>query len=194
MAQFDSEIFSIETKDVSARHEFDPGKSPFNSPVKMELLDNGYDFVLLENMTFYFYLLIRPYDDQVLEIYQDIPQELFDEFGNIQSGQILLYVSVTVKENFKTDLVSAPKPLWWFQSPLGLASKPAILHDLFYRLPIEIPYGESTEPDGTIVVSQYLADHVFKLGLEVRGLPAYKCVGMYYALRLFGSANFNGHK
>jgi hypothetical protein len=188
MSLLDNKLYSIRTQVVTGQPGFRPAVTQFKQNIRAEILDNGYDFILLEDMRFYFYLIVS--GTEVLEYHLELPD--LEKY----SGMVLvdvIHVEVTVKKGFETDLVSSPRIMWWFQSPLGLASKPAVLHDIFYRMPMEIQYYRSKGVTKSILITQYLADKVFKLGLDVRGLPSWKSRAMYRVLRLFGSANFKGH-
>lgn len=80
-------------------------------------------------------------------------------------------VSVLVPEGFKTDLASTPRLLWPIFPPGGPWIRAAILHDYLYSLPS---------------CSRFLADALFREAMYDLGVPWWRRVVMYYAVRFFG--------
>lgn len=77
----------------------------------------------------------------------------------------------TVPEFFETDLASIP---WLFRlvcPKRGAWDRPAVLHDFLYR---------------SKVVSRFFADAIFRDAMMQCGVPVWRRVVMYYAVRGFG--------
>lgn len=155
--------------------EFKPNFTQFKQNPVVELDDEGFDFCLQRDVKFYFYI------DIYLNIYIDKP-----DVWNPQIDGELYYVEVTVHAGFITDFVSSPPLLWSIQSPLGRSSKPAVLHDVFYRERCYVVINGSS-----VLIGQDFADLIFKLGLELRGVSRVRTWAMYTLLQAFGSKNFH---
>ena len=69
-----------------------------------------------------------------------------------------------------TDLASTPRLLWPIFPPAGRWSPATILHDYLYSLP---------------GCSRFLADALFREAMHQLGVPWWRRVLMYYAVRLF---------
>ena len=80
-------------------------------------------------------------------------------------------VSVLVPVGFVTDLASTPRFLWSIFPPAGPWIRAAILHDYLYSLSD---------------CSRFLADALFREAMHDLGVPCWRRVVMYYAVRLFG--------
>lgn len=78
---------------------------------------------------------------------------------------------IRVPAGFLTDLASVPQILWNLVPPHGKYAKAAIVHDYLYS------FGIGTK--------EY-ADNVFLEGMTVLGVPKWKRMVMYTAVRLFG--------
>ncbi len=90
--------------------------------------------------------------------------------GEIGSGQV-----ITVPVGVITDLASVPRLLWTIFPPLGKYSKAAILHDYLY--------------DQAIGTKEW-ADKIFLEAMEVLGVPKWRRILMYWAVRLFGRGRY----
>lgn len=80
-------------------------------------------------------------------------------------------IRVRVPIGFETDLASTPRILWPVCPPDGPWSPAAILHDYLYGLP---------------GCSRFLADALFREAMHKLGVPWWRRVVMYYAVRLVG--------
>lgn len=82
-----------------------------------------------------------------------------------------LGVSVLIDKGFLTDFASTPRLLWPIFPPAGRWMRASILHDYLYSLP---------------GCSRFLADALFREAMHDLGVPWWRRVVMYYAVRLFG--------
>ncbi len=79
-------------------------------------------------------------------------------------------IRVRVPIGFETDLTSTPRMFWPIFPPAGPWSPAAILHDYLYGLP---------------GCSRFLADALFREAMQKLGVPWWRRVVMYYAVRIF---------
>jgi len=82
-----------------------------------------------------------------------------------------------IPHGFCTDLASTPRLLWPIFPPAGIWSSAAILHDYLY---------------GHRGVSRFLADALFRESMHQLGVPLWRRLAMYYAVRVFGRRHFTG--
>lgn len=82
---------------------------------------------------------------------------------------------ISVPVGFISDLASTPRFMWTIFPPLDRYSKAAILHDYMYKYAI---------------ASKEYADGVFLEAMEVLGVPGWKRISLYLAVRLFGRGNY----
>ncbi len=82
----------------------------------------------------------------------------------------------TVPRGFVTNLASTPRPLWSIFPPAGKWNRAAILHDYLY----------SRQAD----CSRFLADALFREAMATLGVPWWRRVLMYYAVRLLGGGSY----
>ena len=183
--------YVLRTVDVTRQPNFEPYRENFKDNPVVEMLDNGKDFTLRENMDFYFWLYQTP--DGYLQCLLT-RQEVFD----VPFGTRCFYVHITIKEGFTTDFVSSPQFLWWLVSPIGRAAKPSVLHDLFYRHNVVMDLlacakqeQDNYEASFQKPISQRHADEIFYLSLLLRDIPQWRSWLMYKGLRLFGRFNFH---
>lgn len=78
---------------------------------------------------------------------------------------------VDVPAGFTTDFASTPRLLHAVFPPRGPWNRAAIVHDYLYR---------------ETGCSRFLADAIFRDAMASLGVPAWRRVLMYYAVRLFG--------
>lgn len=76
---------------------------------------------------------------------------------------------VTVPAGFETDFASIPRPLWSIFPPAGAWAEAAVVHDYLCGLPN---------------VSRFLGDAIFRELMARLGVPLWKRVVMYYAVRV----------
>lgn len=79
--------------------------------------------------------------------------------------------ALKVPDGFRTDLASVPLFLLWLISPFGNHQRAALFHDAAYRMQ---------------ECSRFTADAIFRTLMEHDGVPAWKAVLMYYAVRWRG--------
>jgi len=79
-------------------------------------------------------------------------------------------VKVKVPENALTDFASVPRILWPLCPPNGKWSRAAVVHDYLC---------------GTKGCSRFLADSLFREAMYRLGVPVWRRVPMYYAVRLY---------
>ena len=80
-------------------------------------------------------------------------------------------VVVSVPDEFVTDFASVPRGLWPVFPPTGPWCKAAVIHDYLYQ---------------SKTCSRFLADALFREAMHQLGVPAWRRVIAYYAVRLFG--------
>lgn len=80
---------------------------------------------------------------------------------------------IEVPCGFVTDFASVPRFLWPFFPPAGKWNRAAVLHDYLYS---------------QRSVSRFLADALFREAMFKLGVPVWRRVLMYYAVRMFGWA------
>lgn len=82
---------------------------------------------------------------------------------------------ISVPAGFITDLATIPRIFWSLMPPDGKYAKAAIIHDYLYDNAFR---------------TKYEADRIFLDGMTVLGVPKWKRVIMYWAVRLFGCGNY----
>ena len=80
-------------------------------------------------------------------------------------------LTIKVPKGFETDFASIPRIFWPILPPFGRYTKAAIIHDYLYGL------------EGC---SRWLADAIFREAMCQLGVPWYKRIPIYYAVRFFG--------
>ncbi|EEI9680891.1 DUF1353 domain-containing protein [Salmonella enterica] len=83
---------------------------------------------------------------------------------------------ISVPAGFITDLASVPRIFWTFMPPDGKYAKAAIIHDYLY--------------DNALRTKKE-ADRIFLDGMTVLGVPKWKRIVMYLAVRIFGRGNYS---
>ncbi|EEU6555214.1 DUF1353 domain-containing protein, partial [Salmonella enterica] len=83
---------------------------------------------------------------------------------------------IEVPAGFVTDLASVPRIFWTILPPDGKYAKAAIIHDWMY--------------DNALRTKKE-ADLIFLDGMTVLGVPKWKRIIMYYAVRLFGRGSYS---
>ncbi|HAK7810146.1 TPA: DUF1353 domain-containing protein [Salmonella enterica] len=83
---------------------------------------------------------------------------------------------ISVPAGFITDLASVPRIFWTFMPPDGKYAKAAIIHDYLY--------------DNALRTKKE-ADRIFLDGMTVLGVPEWKRIVMYLAVRIFGRGNYS---
>lgn len=86
---------------------------------------------------------------------------------NVNGGD----VTVFVPREFVTDFASVPRFLWPIFPPAGAWCEAAVIHDYLYH---------------TQACSRFLADALFREAMFQCGVPLWRRVAMYYAVRIFG--------
>ncbi|EAS5299210.1 DUF1353 domain-containing protein [Salmonella enterica] len=82
---------------------------------------------------------------------------------------------IEVPAGFITDLATIPRIFWSLMPPDGKYAKAAIIHDYLY--------------DNALRTKKE-ADLIFLDGMTVLGVPRWKRMIMYYAVRLFGQGMY----
>ncbi|EAW6539825.1 TPA: DUF1353 domain-containing protein [Salmonella enterica subsp. enterica serovar Stanley] len=82
---------------------------------------------------------------------------------------------IEVPAGFITDLATVPRIFWIMLPPDGKYAKAAIIHDYLY--------------DNALRTKKE-ADRIFLDGMTVLGVPRWKRMIMYYAVRLFGQGMY----
>ncbi|ASD90437.1 DUF1353 domain-containing protein [Salmonella enterica] len=82
---------------------------------------------------------------------------------------------IEVPAGFITDLATVPRIFWILLPPDGKYAKAAIIHDYLY--------------DNALCTKKE-ADKIFQDGMTVLGVPKWKRIVMYLAVRLFGRGSY----
>lgn len=80
-------------------------------------------------------------------------------------------IRVSVPAGFQTDFASVPRALWPIFPPQGPWCEAAVVHDYLY---------------GSCRCSRFLADSLFREAMYRLGVPVWRRVAAYYAVRWFG--------
>ena len=91
--------------------------------------------------------------------------------------------TITVPKGFEFDLSSVPRLLWWLIAPFELSIAAPLLHDFLYLHGRTPPPG-TVEPPGTYTRGE--ADRVFLEIMEAEGVPRWRRILGYAAVRVFG--------
>ncbi|EDX2760096.1 DUF1353 domain-containing protein [Salmonella enterica subsp. enterica serovar Braenderup] len=83
---------------------------------------------------------------------------------------------IEVPAGFVTDLATVPRVFWSVMPPDGKYAKAAIIHDYLY--------------DNALRTKKE-ADLIFLDGMAVLGVPKWKRIVMYLAVRIFGRGNYS---
>lgn len=81
------------------------------------------------------------------------------------------FLTVNVPSSFVTDFASVPRLLWSIFPPEGDWCEAAVMHDYLYT---------------SRTCSRFLADALFREAMGQLGVPLWRRVVMYYAVRVFG--------
>lgn len=155
------QLYHVQFSEAIYGNDFNPR---FFDRLRLEAHDEGYKFDLLRDFRFVF---CWDTDDHCVIDFGDTKKRNFVE------------VTVTAKENFTTDLISSPRPLWSLFPPFGSGMRSSVIHDILYRFDIESPSGK--------LFTQKDADKVFRVGLKAEKFVSNrKTSAMYNALRIFG--------
>ena len=79
--------------------------------------------------------------------------------------------TISVPAGFITDFASVPRIFWWLIPPTGRYGKAAVVHDFCYR---------------KACFSRKECDWIFLEGMRALGVPKWKRLIMWAAVRLFG--------
>lgn len=113
-----------------------------------------------------------PADLRMLDHYQwQLLQGFEYHVGDIPSPTVIRIPAGTI-----TDLATVPRVLWTLFPPHGRYAKAAIVHDYLYANAIN---------------TKAWADNVFLEAMTVLGVPAWRRMTMYWAVRLFGRGNYD---
>ncbi|ECP7106303.1 DUF1353 domain-containing protein [Salmonella enterica] len=83
---------------------------------------------------------------------------------------------ISVPAGFVTDLATIPRIFWSVMPPDGKYAKAAIIHDYLYDNALR---------------TKKKADLIFLDGMAVLGVPKWKRIVMYLAVRIFGRGNYS---
>lgn len=99
------------------------------------------------------------------ELVQDFEYYITDKNGE----------KIVVPKGFITDFASVPRIFWNVIPPIGKYSKAAIVHDYMYDFALK---------------TKKEADLIFYEAMEVLGVPKWKRLIMYWAVRVFGRGEY----
>lgn len=146
----------------------------FNNPAVRQVFSKGED----EN------LLLDEYGNYIVETWNGRPvfELVEDLIFSVRIGRGLM--EVVVPAGFQTDFASIPRPFWLFLPPSGAYNLAGIIHDFLYSKGVDGINEDGEEEEGEC--SRFLADVLFREAMKTLGVPLWKRVMMYYALRAFG--------
>lgn len=128
----------------------------FNNPPVLDTLENDQGRQI--------YLLVEPLVANVVRGKRSVPTADYDPEDVV--------ATLVVPADFRTDFASVPPVLWFIFPPWGRYTRAAILHDYLY-----------TQYD---VCSRFFADAIFREAMASLGVPYWKRLAAYYAVRLLG--------
>ncbi len=89
---------------------------------------------------------------------------------------------ISIPEGFEFDLASIPRVIWWLAAPFELSIAAPLLHDFLYRFGGKPPEGSIAPPRE---YTRKEADLLFRAVMEEEGVPAWRRVPAYHAVRWF---------
>jgi Protein of unknown function (DUF1353) len=92
---------------------------------------------------------------------------------------------ITVPAGFEFDLSSVPRAFWSLIAPFELSITAPLLHDFLYHYGGDPPAG-AIEPPRKYTRRE--ADDLFRRVMEQEGVPAWRRLSAYAAVRLFGGS------
>ncbi|HEU4742656.1 MAG TPA: DUF1353 domain-containing protein [Meiothermus sp.] len=91
--------------------------------------------------------------------------------------------TLRIPRGFVFDLASVPRFLWWLIAPFELSVVAPLVHDFLYRY-------RGNPPAGTVeplkVYTRREADVLFEQIMVMEGVPAWRQISAYTAVRFFG--------
>jgi hypothetical protein len=109
-------------------------------------------------------------DDSMEPCMFKLVSDLEYHIGELPSEQI-----IDVPVGYETDLASVPRSMWWLFPPHGKYSKAAIVHDYLYS---------------NAIGTKKQADKIFYEAMGVLGVPKWKRILMYWAVRVGGKGSY----
>jgi len=107
----------------------------------------------------------------------DTCSELSFDIGYKGSG-----LTVTIPAGYNTDLASIPQFLWWLFQPFDPSyAAAAVLHDYLRTM------GRMNPDGGWEKFDEGTADAVFYEAMKILGVPTWKAIIMYLAVRIAGA-------
>ena len=91
---------------------------------------------------------------------------------------------ITVQSQFTFNLASVPRAFWWLIAPFELSIVAPLIHDFLYRHRGNPPAGSIVPPRR---YTRKEADLLFRNAMAQEGVPAWRRVAAYHAVRWFGS-------
>jgi Protein of unknown function (DUF1353) len=98
---------------------------------------------------------------------------------------------ITVPAGFEFDLSSVPRAFWSLIAPFELSITAPLLHDFLYQYGGRPPAG-TVEPPRTYTRRQ--ADQLFRAVMEREGVPAWRRLPAYAAVRAFGGGAWHSSR
>jgi hypothetical protein len=90
---------------------------------------------------------------------------------------------IAVPAGFEFDLSSVPRVFWTVIAPFELSVVAPLVHDFLYRYGGDPPAGTVTPPR---TYTRAEADRLFRVIMRWEGVPVWRRVPAYLAVRLFG--------
>jgi hypothetical protein len=91
---------------------------------------------------------------------------------------------ITVPSQFTFNLASVPRAFWWLIAPFELSIAAPLIHDFLYRHRGDPPAGAIAPPRR---YSRKQTDLLFRKVMSQEGVPAWRRVAAYHAVRWFGA-------
>ncbi len=92
---------------------------------------------------------------------------------------------VSVPAGFTTDFASVPRFFWRLVPPWGRYSRAAVVHDFLYVFPFLARKRSETYRESKYIGKRE-ADIIFYRMMEALGVPRWKRLCMFWAVRFFG--------
>lgn len=95
---------------------------------------------------------------------------------------------ITVPSQFTFNLASVPRAFWWLIAPFELSIAAPLIHDFLYRHRGNPPAGAIVPPRS---YSRKETDLLFRRVMAQEGVPAWRRVAAYHAVRWFGGGTWD---
>lgn len=130
----------------------------------------------------------RPLINQAGRTLWDLVSELPYEVGEEGSGEV-----ITAPAGMRTDLGSIPRAVWsWGFAPNGPGSKAYVIHDFLYATAGTCMWMGEVRRTRPKPYSRAEADAILREALAVLGVPLWKRMAIWAAVRAGGAGGWGG--